>query len=159
MSVLSASEHYMPQPSSSSSSAAASSSAAEGRGGGSGLYLDAYEVSFPLEESIERPPAYHLNQGPQMMDGTPHPLLVYLLCYVGVNVWSEIGACSSSSPCRASSLSVQPLHHGVEPARSPVRLSGEERLAAEAHRGAGGREELPALPAGPLHRQHEGPGG
>ncbi|XP_028283052.1 coiled-coil domain-containing protein 106-like [Parambassis ranga] len=67
-------EHYMPQPSSSSSSsaAAASSSAAEGRGGGSGLYLDAYEVSFPLEESIERPPAYHLNQGPQMMDEPPH---------------------------------------------------------------------------------------
>ncbi|KAI3358897.1 hypothetical protein L3Q82_015292 [Scortum barcoo] len=51
-------EHYMPQSSSSSSSG----------GGGGGLYLDAYEVSFPLEESIERPPAYHLNQGQQMMD-------------------------------------------------------------------------------------------
>lgn len=54
----------MPQSSSSSSAA--------GGGAGGGLYLDAYEVSFPLEESIERPPAYHLNQGPQMMDGTPH---------------------------------------------------------------------------------------
>ena len=53
----------MPQSSSSSSAAG---------GGGGGLYLDAYEVSFPLEESIERPPAYHLNQGQQMMDGTPH---------------------------------------------------------------------------------------
>ncbi|XP_059206182.1 coiled-coil domain-containing protein 106b [Centropristis striata] len=45
--------HYMPQTSSSS---------------GGGLYLDAYEVSFPLEESIERPPAYHLNQGQQVME-------------------------------------------------------------------------------------------
>uniref|UniRef100_A0A3B4TF90 Coiled-coil domain containing 106b n=1 Tax=Seriola dumerili TaxID=41447 RepID=A0A3B4TF90_SERDU len=48
-------EDYMPQSSSSSA-------------GGGGLYLDAYEVSFPLEESIERPPAYHLNQGQHMMD-------------------------------------------------------------------------------------------
>ncbi|KAM9340150.1 coiled-coil domain-containing protein 106-like [Symphorus nematophorus] len=52
-------EHYMPQSSSSSSA---------GGGGGGGLYLDAYEVSFPLEEGIERPPAYHLNQGQQMME-------------------------------------------------------------------------------------------
>ncbi|XP_035537283.1 coiled-coil domain-containing protein 106-like [Morone saxatilis] len=51
-------EHYMPH----------SSSSGGGGGGGGGLYLDAYEVSFPLEESIERPPAYHLNQGQQMMD-------------------------------------------------------------------------------------------
>lgn len=43
-------------------------------GGGGGFYLDAYEVSFPLEESIERPPAYHLNQSQQMMDGTPRLL-------------------------------------------------------------------------------------
>ncbi|XP_034456848.1 coiled-coil domain-containing protein 106-like isoform X1 [Hippoglossus hippoglossus] len=49
-------EHYMPQ---SSSSAA---------GGGGGLYLDAYEVSFPLDENMERPAAYNLNQGQQMMD-------------------------------------------------------------------------------------------
>ncbi|KAK5854750.1 hypothetical protein PBY51_004919 [Eleginops maclovinus] len=47
-------EHYMPQSTSS---------------GGGGLYLDSYEVSFPLEESIERPPAYHLNQDQQVMDG------------------------------------------------------------------------------------------
>ncbi|XP_041663948.1 coiled-coil domain-containing protein 106-like isoform X2 [Cheilinus undulatus] len=46
--------HYMPHSSSSS--------------GGGGLYLDAYEVSFPLEESLERPPSYHLNQGQQMME-------------------------------------------------------------------------------------------
>ena len=59
----------MPQSSSSSSAAAGGGG---GGGGGGGLYLDAYEVSFPLEESIERPPAYHLNQGQQMMDGTPH---------------------------------------------------------------------------------------
>lgn len=52
----------MPQ---SSLAAAASSSSA----GGGGLYLNAYEVSFPLEENIERPPPYHLNQGQQMMDG------------------------------------------------------------------------------------------
>ncbi|CAJ1083096.1 coiled-coil domain-containing protein 106-like [Xyrichtys novacula] len=50
-------EHYVPQSSSASSS-----------GGPGGLYLDAYEVSFPLEESVERPPAYHLNHSPQMMD-------------------------------------------------------------------------------------------
>lgn len=65
-----------------------------------------------------------------------------------------------SSPCRvcgagASSPSVQPLHPGVQPASSPVRRSGEERLAAEEHRGAGGGTQLPALSAGPLHRQHE----
>ncbi|KAM6899539.1 coiled-coil domain-containing protein 106-like [Xenentodon cancila] len=57
-------DHYMSQSSSSSSSVAA-----EGGGGpGGGMYLDAYEVSFPLEESVERPPAYHLNHGQQMMD-------------------------------------------------------------------------------------------
>ena len=59
-------EHYEAQASS-------SSAAAEGGGGGGGrLYLDAYEVSFPLEESVERPASYHLNQGQQMIDGTPH---------------------------------------------------------------------------------------
>ncbi|XP_042362830.1 coiled-coil domain-containing protein 106-like [Plectropomus leopardus] len=47
-------EHYMPQPSSSS--------------GGGSLYLDAFEVSFPLEENIQRPAAYHLNQGQQVME-------------------------------------------------------------------------------------------
>ncbi|XP_026203810.1 coiled-coil domain-containing protein 106b [Anabas testudineus] len=54
-------EHYMHQSSSTPAAAAAA-------GGGGGLYLDAYEVSFPLEDSIERPPAYHLNQNQQMMD-------------------------------------------------------------------------------------------
>lgn len=58
------SEYCVPQSSSSSSAG----------GGGAGLYLDAYEVSFPLEENVERPPAYHLNQGQQMIDGTPHLL-------------------------------------------------------------------------------------
>ncbi|XP_026156850.1 coiled-coil domain-containing protein 106-like [Mastacembelus armatus] len=58
-------EHYIHRSSSSSSAAAAGGG---GGGGGGGLYLDAYEVSFPLEESIERPPAYHLNHGQQMMD-------------------------------------------------------------------------------------------
>ncbi|XP_076023709.1 coiled-coil domain-containing protein 106-like [Genypterus blacodes] len=42
--------------------------ASHSSGGGGGLYLDAYEVSFPLEENMERPPAYHLNHGQQMMD-------------------------------------------------------------------------------------------
>lgn len=58
-------EHYEAQASSSSAAAAG------GGGGGGRLYLDAYEVSFPLEESTERPPSYHLNQGQQMVDGTP----------------------------------------------------------------------------------------
>ncbi|XP_044190707.1 coiled-coil domain-containing protein 106-like isoform X1 [Thunnus albacares] len=49
-------EHYMPH------------SAAAGGGGGGGGYLDAYEVSFPPEECIDRPPAYHLNHSQQMMD-------------------------------------------------------------------------------------------
>uniref|UniRef100_A0A3Q2NPK9 Coiled-coil domain containing 106b n=1 Tax=Fundulus heteroclitus TaxID=8078 RepID=A0A3Q2NPK9_FUNHE len=39
-----------------------------GSGGAGGLYLNAYEVSFPLEESVERPPAYHLNHGQQMVE-------------------------------------------------------------------------------------------
>ncbi|XP_015236999.1 PREDICTED: coiled-coil domain-containing protein 106-like [Cyprinodon variegatus] len=52
-------EHYVPQSSS-------SSSATGGIGGGGGLYLNAYEVSFPLEEGTDRPPAYHVNQGQQM---------------------------------------------------------------------------------------------
>lgn len=38
------------------------------------MYLDAYEVSFPLEESNARPSAYHLNQGQQMIEGMPHLL-------------------------------------------------------------------------------------
>uniref|UniRef100_A0A3Q0R3X6 Coiled-coil domain containing 106b n=1 Tax=Amphilophus citrinellus TaxID=61819 RepID=A0A3Q0R3X6_AMPCI len=46
------SEHYVPQ----SSLAAAASSSSAPAGGGGGLYLNAYEVSFPLEEGIERPP-------------------------------------------------------------------------------------------------------
>eukprot|EP00066_Takifugu_rubripes_P005234 XP_003969145.1 PREDICTED: coiled-coil domain-containing protein 106-like [Takifugu rubripes] len=50
-------EHYAAQASSSSTVPA----------GGGRLYLDAYEVSFPLEESMDRPPSY-LNQGQQMMD-------------------------------------------------------------------------------------------
>lgn len=54
-------EHYAAQ--------ASSSSAVPAEGGR--LYLDAYEVSFPLEESMDRPQSYHLNQGQQMMEGTP----------------------------------------------------------------------------------------
>ncbi|XP_037549649.1 coiled-coil domain-containing protein 106b [Nematolebias whitei] len=53
-------EHYMPQSS--------SSSAETGGGRGGGLYLDAYEVSFPLEENAERPPAYHLNHSQQVVE-------------------------------------------------------------------------------------------
>lgn len=60
--LLNLEEHYAAQ---------ASSSSTVPVGGGGRLYLDAYEVSFPLEESIDRPPSYHLNQGQQMMDGTP----------------------------------------------------------------------------------------
>lgn len=37
------------------------------------MYLDAYEVSFPLEESAERPASYHLDQGQQPADGTDSP--------------------------------------------------------------------------------------
>lgn len=33
------------------------------------MYLNAYEVSFPLEENAEQPPAFQLNHGQQMMDG------------------------------------------------------------------------------------------
>lgn len=62
---LTVEERYGDQASSSSAAPAA------GGGGGGRLYLDAYEVSFPLEESIERPPSYQLNQGQQMIDGTP----------------------------------------------------------------------------------------
>ncbi|KAM9385871.1 coiled-coil domain-containing protein 106-like [Pholidichthys leucotaenia] len=59
-------DHCMLQPlSSSSATAAASSSSAAARGGGG---LHAFEVAFPLEESMERPPSYHFNQGQQMMD-------------------------------------------------------------------------------------------
>uniref|UniRef100_A0A3B4F415 Coiled-coil domain-containing protein 106-like n=1 Tax=Pundamilia nyererei TaxID=303518 RepID=A0A3B4F415_9CICH len=58
-------------PQSSLAAAASSSSAAGGGGGGGGLYLNAYEVSFPLEENIERPPPYHLNQEPVVQE-PPH---------------------------------------------------------------------------------------
>ncbi|KAM3595980.1 uncharacterized protein V6R79_006300 [Siganus canaliculatus] len=50
---------------------AAAGAGGGGGGGAGGLYLDAYEVSFPLEESVERPPAYHLSHGQQMMDEPP----------------------------------------------------------------------------------------
>ncbi|XP_029985522.1 coiled-coil domain-containing protein 106-like [Sphaeramia orbicularis] len=33
-----------------------------------GLYLNAYEVSFPLEENMDPPPSYHLTNGTQMTD-------------------------------------------------------------------------------------------
>uniref|UniRef100_A0A8C7XQ56 Coiled-coil domain containing 106b n=1 Tax=Oryzias sinensis TaxID=183150 RepID=A0A8C7XQ56_9TELE len=64
-------EHYEPQLST-------SSAAAGGGGEGGGMYLNAYEVSFPLEDNAERPPTYHLNHGQQMMDEPgvqelPHP--------------------------------------------------------------------------------------
>ncbi|XP_047461520.1 coiled-coil domain-containing protein 106-like [Mugil cephalus] len=51
-------DHYMPQSSAPSSSSSS----------GGGLYLDAYEVSFPLEGNMERPPSYHLGHGQHMMD-------------------------------------------------------------------------------------------
>ncbi|KAF6719018.1 Coiled-coil domain-containing protein 106 [Oryzias melastigma] len=40
------------------------------------MYLNAYEVSFPLEENTEHPPAFQLNHGQQMMDdsGVQEPL-------------------------------------------------------------------------------------
>ncbi|KAF7211525.1 coiled-coil domain-containing protein 106 [Nothobranchius furzeri] len=60
-------EHYIPQ----------SSSAAATEGGG-GVYLDAYEGSFPLEERAEHPTSYHINQNQQMIEEPvvqepPHP--------------------------------------------------------------------------------------
>ncbi|KAJ0003665.1 hypothetical protein NQD34_008763 [Periophthalmus magnuspinnatus] len=39
-----------------------------GGSGGGGLYLDAYEVSFPLDDGVQRPHAYHINHGPRMVD-------------------------------------------------------------------------------------------
>ncbi len=83
----------------------------------------------------------------------------WLLSSSSFNCWF-FPSCHLLSSCRgcgpwASSLSVQPVHPGLEPASSPVRHSGEERLAAEAHRGAGGGAQLPALSAWPFNRQHE----
>lgn len=69
------SERYVSQSSS-------SSSAAGGSGGGGGLYLNAYEVSFPLEENVERPAAYHMNHGQQMIEGKSH--IQNLIYYVSV---------------------------------------------------------------------------
>uniref|UniRef100_A0A665U482 Coiled-coil domain-containing protein 106-like n=1 Tax=Echeneis naucrates TaxID=173247 RepID=A0A665U482_ECHNA len=66
----------MPPSSSSSSSSAAAAAAAAG---GGNLYLDAYEVSFPLEESIERPPAYHLNQEPVAQELPPSQYSPFIL--------------------------------------------------------------------------------
>lgn len=60
-------------------------------------------------------------------------------------------ACGAGAP----PLPVQPVHPGVQPASSPLRRSGEERLAAETYRGAGGGAQLPALSAGPFYREHE----
>lgn len=144
------SEHYEPQLST-------SSAAAGGGGEGGGMYLNAYEVSFPLEDNAERPPTYHLNHGQQMMDGASvHDVQLSRFS----TVLFDSQRCSFLSSCRAwsagaSSPSVQPLHPGLQPAGSPVRLPGEELLAAEAHWRAGGGAKLPALSAEPLHRQHE----
>ncbi|KAK7899309.1 hypothetical protein WMY93_020162 [Mugilogobius chulae] len=57
------SDHYVVSGPSEEASARGGSSA-----GGGGLYLDAYEVSFPLDESVERPQAYHASHGPRMVD-------------------------------------------------------------------------------------------
>ncbi|XP_029985568.1 coiled-coil domain-containing protein 106-like isoform X2 [Sphaeramia orbicularis] len=51
-------EHYMTHSASSGPASA----------GGGGLYLNAYEVSFPLEENMDPPPSYHLTNGTQMTD-------------------------------------------------------------------------------------------
>ncbi|XP_034016248.1 coiled-coil domain-containing protein 106-like [Thalassophryne amazonica] len=45
-----------------------SPAAGGGGGGGRGLYMDAYDASFPVEENVERPPSCHLDHGQQMMD-------------------------------------------------------------------------------------------
>lgn len=65
------------------SQASSSSSEMGGSGQTGGLYLNAYEVSFPLEESVERPAAYHLNQGQQMIEGKSH--YEKYIYYVSVN--------------------------------------------------------------------------
>lgn len=65
------------------SQASSSSSEMGGSGQTGGLYLNAYEVSFPLEESVERPAAYHLNQGQQMIEGKSH--YENYIYYVSVN--------------------------------------------------------------------------
>lgn len=90
-----------------------------------------------------------------------HGILPHFLLYAFSPLCVFLSPPSSCRACGAgaSSPSVQPLHPGVKPASSPLRRSGEERLAAKAHRGAGGGAQLPALSAGSLHRQHEGPRG
>lgn len=57
---------------------------AEASAQGGGLYLDSYEVSFPLGESVERPTAYHANHGPRLVDETlvqepPSPYGAFIL--------------------------------------------------------------------------------
>lgn len=71
------------------------------------------------------------------------------LCFIPLLI-----SCSRVSGVGASAP-VQPLHADLKPADPPVRLPGEECLAAETHRGPGGGTKLPALPAGPIHCQHE----
>ncbi|XP_014845594.1 PREDICTED: coiled-coil domain-containing protein 106-like [Poecilia mexicana] len=62
------SRHDTNTPERYASQASSSSSGAGGSGQTGGLYLNAYEVSFPFEESVERPAAYHLNHGQQMIE-------------------------------------------------------------------------------------------
>lgn len=45
-----------------------------------------------------------------------------------------------------------------QPADAAADLPGEELVAAQTHRGPGGGEGLPALPAGPLHLLYQDPG-
>lgn len=83
------------------------------------------------------------------------PLYSWCLCVLLslflIPLSSSFRACGAG----ASSLPVQPFHPGLEPASSPLCRSGEERLAAETHWGAGRRTQFPALSAGPFYRQHE----
>ncbi|MEQ2201016.1 hypothetical protein XENOCAPTIV_006322 [Xenoophorus captivus] len=70
------SRHHTNTPERYISQSSSSTSATGGSGGGGGVYLNAYEVSFPLEENVERPPAYHLNHEQQMIEepGIQEPL-------------------------------------------------------------------------------------
>ncbi|XP_040045588.2 coiled-coil domain-containing protein 106 isoform X1 [Gasterosteus aculeatus] len=144
-------EHYLPQPSSSSPSGGGR----EEEGGGGGLYLDAYEVSFPLEESMERPPAYHLNQGQQMDDPVvqepPHSpyspfilvsnLRAHLYVTLEKNAWLQK---------RIEELEEERNFLRCQLDRFIVSLRGPEEWCGDAQRGVKVQPASPPSPPSPM---------
>ncbi|XP_061615287.1 coiled-coil domain-containing protein 106-like isoform X2 [Phyllopteryx taeniolatus] len=125
--------------------------AARGGRGGGGLYLESYEVSFPLEEGTERATSYHHGQPmmdePSMQDAPPSQYSPFILVsnlrahlYVALekNAWLQK---------RIEELEEERNFLRCQLDRLIVGVRGHEEWCGDAHRG--GVKMQPASPTGP----------